>query len=172
MGKVVKVVVWIHMITGDTSGHNELCGKFNSNGNTQCPYRCCLCSHEQLSDSIAQCTMITLEDVSNAKDTPGGLEKLSVHDIKNAFSGVPISDTKRGIFGICPAETLHVLGNGVIKYQFACNVNLIGPGESRKKQKMSTTVCSRTWHVMLLGKVNVIIQGFVRPGRALVTAPR
>ena len=135
MGKIVKVVVWIHMITGDTSGHNELCGKYNSNGNTQCPYRCCRCSHNQLSDSIAQCTLVTLDDVSNATKRPGGLEGLSLHDIKNAFSGVPISDMVHGIFGICPAETLHVLGNGVIKYQFVCNVNLIGPGESKKKEK-------------------------------------
>ena len=135
MGKIVKVVVWIHMITGDTSGHNELCGKFNSNGNTQCPYRCCLCPHHRLSDSIAQCRLITLKDVSNAEKRPGGLDELSVHKIENAFTGVPISDIVRGIFGMCPAETLHVLGNGIFKYQFICNVQLIGPGESKKKEK-------------------------------------
>ena len=135
MGKIVKVVVWIHMITGDTSGHNELCGKFNSNGNTSAPYRCCLCPHERLSDSIAQCTLITLKEVSNAGERLGGLDKLSLHKIRNAFTGVPISDIVHGIFGICPAETLHVLGNGIIKYQFACNVQLIGVGDSKKKEK-------------------------------------
>ena len=44
MGKKVKVVVWVHIITGDTSGHNEMCGKYNSNGNTNCPYRHCFCA--------------------------------------------------------------------------------------------------------------------------------
>jgi len=110
--------------------------------------------------------MITLEDVSNAARRPGGLDELSLHNIKEAFSGVPISDMVSGIFGICPAETLHVLGNSVIKYQFVCNVNLIGPGESKKKEK--------DLYDSLFENVarDVITREFVHRGRALATAPR
>ena len=49
MGRKVKVVVWVHVITGDTSGHNKMCGKYNSNGNTSCPYRHCFCKEHNLS---------------------------------------------------------------------------------------------------------------------------
>ena len=31
-------MVWIHIITGDTDGHNELVGQFNANGNTACAH--------------------------------------------------------------------------------------------------------------------------------------
>ena len=37
MGKRVKVVVWVHIITGDTSGHNEMCGKYNPMGTQAAP---------------------------------------------------------------------------------------------------------------------------------------
>ena len=30
MGRDVNVVIWIHIITGDTSGHNDLCGHMNA----------------------------------------------------------------------------------------------------------------------------------------------
>ena len=36
---------------------------------------------------------------------------------------------------MCPAETLHVLGNGGMKYQFACNNELVGLGQSKMKEK-------------------------------------
>ena len=29
MGRAVKIVVWVHIVTGDTSGHNELCQNYN-----------------------------------------------------------------------------------------------------------------------------------------------
>ena len=98
MGRVVKVVVWIHIITGDMSGHNELCQKYNCS-NTTCPYRDCMCGKDDLSDSIAQCQYLTLEDVAKAIHE-GRLHELSMHDIDSAFDNVPISDIIRGIFGI------------------------------------------------------------------------
>ena len=38
MGRQVTLKVWIHLITGDTSGHNDLCGHMNS-GNASIPIR-------------------------------------------------------------------------------------------------------------------------------------
>ena len=155
-GRIVKVVVWIHFITGDTSGHNDLCGKYNSNGVTNCAYRCCMCglsrpidpsctlippavaaeaSMASLSDPVAQCHLISLAMVAQVAQAPGGLHTLSLHNIVNAFINVPLSDLVNGIFGICPAETLHVLGNGIIKYMFRCIIELVGPGQSRMAEK-------------------------------------
>jgi len=42
MGKKVCVKVWIHFITGDTSGHNNLVGHMNAS-NMKFPYRDCKC---------------------------------------------------------------------------------------------------------------------------------
>jgi len=134
-GRVVKVHVWIHIVAGDTSGHNECTGKFNSNGNTACPWRDCLCQFGNLSDSIAQCELITLRHVEEAAQSDGGLASLSMHHIDNAFSHTPLSDQTRGIFGITPPETLHVLGGGVLPYIFACITQLIGPNKSKQAEK-------------------------------------
>ena len=60
---------------------------------------------------------------------------MSMHDIDSAFANVLISDIIRGIFGIVPAETLHVLGTGIIKYMLKAIVQLVGPNESKKQEK-------------------------------------
>ena len=93
-----------------------------------------MCGKDDLSDSIAQCQLLTLEDVAKAIHE-GRLHELSMHDINSAFDNVPISDIIRGIFGIVPAETLHVLGTGIIKYMLKAIVQLVGPNESKKKEK-------------------------------------
>ena len=63
MGKQTKVFVWIHFIAGDTSGHNNLCGKFNCNGETAMPYRCCWCPFAAMADPHPACRLMTLADV-------------------------------------------------------------------------------------------------------------
>ena len=67
--------------------------------------------------------------------TPDGLSKMSMHEIVNAFTNVPLSDLCHGIFGILPGEVLHVLGQGIIKYMFKCITNLLGPGDLKKREK-------------------------------------
>ena len=135
MGRKVKVVLWIHILAGDCSGHNEVAGKFNCNGNTACPYRDCLCTKNHLSDPISSCKLVTIDDVEQARSTPNGLSKMSMHEIVNAFTDVPLSDLIHGIFGILPGKALHVLGQGIIKYMFRSITNLLGPGDSKKTEK-------------------------------------
>jgi len=82
---------------------------------------------------------MTLADVSLAmQDEKGpkeGLSKLSMHYIDNAFSDVPLSDKEHGIFGCVPAEMLHVLGTGILKYLFESVSDLIGPNDSKKGER-------------------------------------
>ena len=132
MGRRVCVKVWIHIIAGDTSGHNNVCGHYNVS-NSNCPYRHCICTLQQLSDAVAQCYLITLNDVKDL--TPRELVDWSKHDIDNAFDDTPLSDQLHGKFGVTPAEMLHVCGNGVYKYQFESTKDLIGKKDSRQKQK-------------------------------------
>ena len=132
MGRRVCVKVWIHIIAGDTSGHNNVCGHYNAS-NSNCPYRHCICTLQQLSDALAQCYLISLDDVKDL--TPRELVDWSKHDIDNAFDDTPLSDQIHGKFGVTPAEMLHVCGNGVYKYQFESTKDLIGKKDSRQKQK-------------------------------------
>ena len=81
-------------------------------------------------DSYMQ--LVTIEELEQACNTPNGLTTMSMHDIDNAFSDVPLSDLIHGIFELLPGDTLNLLGNGIIKYMFKSIVHLIGPGDSRK----------------------------------------
>ena len=118
-----------------------------------------MCGKDDLSDSIAQCQLLTLEDV--AKTThKGRLHELSMHNIDSAFDNVPILDIIRGIFGIMPAETLHVLGTGIIKYMLKAIVQLVGPNESKKTEKETCLIfCTRILFGMQLDKASVTFRG-------------
>ena len=58
MGETVSVKVWIHFITGDTSGHNNLVGHVNGS-NMKYPYRDCKCERHKLSKSSPKCKLVT-----------------------------------------------------------------------------------------------------------------
>jgi hypothetical protein len=66
LGKKVTVKTWIHFIAGDTSGNNNLIGKYNSSNALQ-PYRDCHCLLEELSNPIPKCALITIEEYNVAK---------------------------------------------------------------------------------------------------------
>ena len=59
MGRQVTLKIWIHLITGDTSGHNDLCGHMNS-GSANLPIRNCRCSWDDLDDPDLVCQFTTL----------------------------------------------------------------------------------------------------------------
>lgn len=130
MGKKVRVVVWIHFIAGDTSGHNNLVGQMNG-GKPQYLYRDCYCSHDQMAQYRPNCILVTLADIEEARKSEDGLTLISKKNIRNAFDNVPLSDTIHGIFGAVPAEMLHVSGTGLLKYMFKCFCNLIGSDKKK-----------------------------------------
>ncbi len=81
MGKKECVKVWIHFITGDTSGHNNLVGHMNGS-NMKYPYRDCKCELHELSESRPKCKLVTLDEIRNATNTRNGLAELSKKPLK------------------------------------------------------------------------------------------
>jgi hypothetical protein len=71
MGQGVCVKVWIHLIAGDTLGHNTLVGHLNG----LLPkyiYRDCKCLFDELSSPIPSCLLISLEEMQQASKTQDG----------------------------------------------------------------------------------------------------
>lgn len=116
LGRNVIIKSWIHFIAGDTSGHNNIIGQFNSS-NAMYPYHDCTCLLSQMSNQIRQCKLITLSDFHAAKAENCFHNLLCLHNIDNTFENVPFGDLVHGIFGCVPAEMLHISGNGIMQYQ-------------------------------------------------------
>ncbi len=60
MGRHVYVKLWIHLIAGDTSRHNNIVGHMNG-GSPKYIYRDCKCLFEDSSSLIPNCHLITSE---------------------------------------------------------------------------------------------------------------
>ena len=71
MGRHVCVKVWIHLIAGNTLGHNTLLGHFNG-GLPKYIYRDCNSLFEEFSNPIPSCSLITLEEMQQAHMTQDG----------------------------------------------------------------------------------------------------
>ena len=124
MGKKVSVKVWIHFITRDRSGHNNLVGHMNGS-NMKCPHRDCKCELHELSKSRTKCKLVTLDEIRDAMKTRNGLASLSKKAIKKAFDNVWFGDQTYVLLGSVPAEMLHVVSTGIQKYIFEYLDNLI-----------------------------------------------
>jgi hypothetical protein len=75
MGQHVFVKLWIHFIAGDNSGHNNLVGHMNR-GQPKFIYRDCRCLFDDLSIPIPLCSLITSEELKQARLTEYGLTNL------------------------------------------------------------------------------------------------
>jgi hypothetical protein len=71
MGWLVPVEIWIHFIAGDTSGHNNLVGHING-GWLQFIYQDCRCLFDDLSRPMPTCSLITPEELKQARLTEDG----------------------------------------------------------------------------------------------------
>ncbi len=79
------------------------------------------------------CSLITSEEVKQARLTEDGLTNICKKNISNPFENVPFGDLKYGLLGSVPAEMLHVSGTGLLKHIFGCLDNLIGGPNLKKK---------------------------------------
>jgi hypothetical protein len=131
MGRRVSLRVWIHLIAGDTLGHNSFVGHVNG-GLPKYLYRDCKCLFEELSSPIPSCLPITLDELQQARLTEDGLKNLCKKNFISAFDNAPLSDNVYGLLGCTPSEMLHVSGTGLLKYMFECLVELISLTRSRK----------------------------------------
>jgi hypothetical protein len=97
-------------------------------------YRDCKCLFEDLSSPIANCHLITSEEIKQARLTDDGLTNLCKKDISNAFENVPFANQVYRLLGSVPAEMLHVSDTGLLKHMFGCLDGLIGGAKSKKRQ--------------------------------------
>jgi hypothetical protein len=130
LGKQVTIKPWIHFIAGDTSGHNNIVGQFNSSS-ASFPYRDCMCTKSQLCNPVPQCALIKLSDYACHKQNTS-LHQMSLHDINNSFIDLPFGDPVHGVFGCVPAEMLHVSGNGIMQYILDVINSIIGLGKNKQ----------------------------------------
>jgi hypothetical protein len=75
MGWHVCVKLWIHFIAGDTSGHNNLVGHMNG-GRPKFICQDCRCFFDDLSSPIPMYSLITSEELKQARLTEDGLTNL------------------------------------------------------------------------------------------------
>ncbi len=135
----VCVKLWIHVIAGDTSGHNNLVGHMNGR-QPKFIYWDCRCLLDDLSSPIPMCSLITSEELKQSRLTVDGLTNLCKKIISNAFENVPFGDLKYGLLGSVHAEMLHVSRSITLAYSNTCLVVLIIWLEARiwkKKDKES-----------------------------------
>ena len=144
LGKLVTIKPWIHFIAGDTSGHNNIVGQYNSSS-ASFPYRDCMCTKSQLCDSVPQCKLITLSDYAFHKKH-SSLHQMSLHDINNSFIDLAFGDPVHGVFGCVPAEMLHVSGNGIMQYILDVINSIIASG---KNKQMSLHLLDTLHHNMV-----------------------
>jgi hypothetical protein len=79
------------------------------------------------------CSLITSEELKQARLTEEGLTNLCKKHISNAFENVPLGDLKYVLLGSVSAEMLHVSGTGLLKHMFGCLDNLIvGPNLKKR----------------------------------------
>jgi hypothetical protein len=79
------------------------------------------------------CSLITSEELKQARLTEDGLTNLCKICISNAFENVPFGDLKYGLVRSVPDEILLDSGTGSLKHMFGCLDNLTG-GPNLKKR--------------------------------------
>ncbi len=143
MGKQRTVLPFIHLMNGDASGQQALVACYNKHFGTKCPMRKCLCGASDLGNPEAQCILRTPELVQEARESQAGLASISMHDIQNAFEGVPLGDQVYRQFGVVPSEVLHMLESGIYKYENRAVVQILGAKESNASEKNNLDILHR-----------------------------
>jgi hypothetical protein len=92
-------------------------------------------SFEELSMPIPSCSLITLDELQQARLTEDGLKNLRKKNFNSAFDNVPLSDNLHGLLGCTPSEMLHVSGTGLLKYMLESLVALISLTRSSKQDR-------------------------------------
>jgi hypothetical protein len=128
-------------IAGDTSEHNNLVGHMNG-GWPKFIYQNCRCLFDDLSSPIPMCSLITTEELKQARSTENGLTNLRKKSISNAFENAPFDDLKYGLLGSVPAEMLHVSCTGLLKHMFGCLDYLIGGPNLKIKIRNHLMICT------------------------------
>ena len=120
-GKIyqVNMVFPLCLFVVDIQGAHKLVGMFDSYSQVERPCISCDCTFDNLDNFRVQCNAIIHDDMRNAiiNKSKDELKQYSQHKLpENAFFNVSTGGWKYGIWGLCPAEILHQLYEGLIKY--------------------------------------------------------
>jgi hypothetical protein len=93
-----------------------------------------LCDELSRSSPIPTCSLITSEELKQARLTEDGLTNLckKTKNISDAFENVPFGDEIYELLGSVPTKMLHVSGTGLLKHMLSCLGKLIGGTNSKK----------------------------------------
>ena len=139
-GKDHRVVLhpYVPFIIGDTEGHDRLCGHYTARfAGVQQLCRTCECPTLLTGYSKAKYPHRLPKRID--KLVLGGnmeaLKSRSQHYLASGFSGVRFgAHNKRGIFGACPGEMLHLISLGWFKYCLEAFAAQVGPNSFALKQ--------------------------------------
>ncbi|KAI2513242.1 hypothetical protein MHU86_1280 [Fragilaria crotonensis] len=122
MGKKHPIVLhpYIPFMVGDTEGHDRLCGHYNARfSSVKQLCRACECPTDKTGYSQAKYPHRKPSVIDRLVN--GGklrqLQLMSLNYLSNGFTDVRFGlHNKRGIFGACPGEMLHLISLGWFKY--------------------------------------------------------
>jgi len=111
---------YVPFIVGDTEGHDRLCGHYTARFmEVKQLCRICECPSYLTGYSKSKFPHRLPRKVDSLvqRGLTGELQSISQHYLKNGFEGVRFGmHNKRGIFGACPGEMLHLISLGWFKY--------------------------------------------------------
>lgn len=133
-GKVHRVTfrVVVPFIVGDTEGHDRLCGHFTARfQNVAQLCRICECPTHLTDYSKAKFPFRVPSKVNARKGDQEELRAISQQNLLNAFDHINFgSHNKRGIFGACCGEILHMIQLGEYKYILEAFFDQVGKDSS------------------------------------------
>ena len=115
----VNMVFPLCLFVVDIQGAHKLVGMFDSYSQVERPCISCDCTFDNLDNVHTQCNAVIHDDMYNAiiNKSKDELKQYSQHKLPdNALFNVSTGGWKYGIWGLCPAEILHQLYEGLIKY--------------------------------------------------------
>jgi Plavaka transposase len=126
---------YIPFIVGDTEGHDRLCGHYTARfDKVKQLCRSCICPTSKMGHSKADYMLRTPAQVKRDMSHPNRvavMQSQSQHILKSAFDNVRFgSHNRRGIFGACPGEILHLVLIGWFKYAMESFVGQAGAASS------------------------------------------
>ena len=138
--------MYVPFIIGDTEGHDQLCGHYKCRtGSVAQLCRACVCPTKLCGWSKAKFKfrMSATVDRMISNQKTDELQAMSLHSLRNGFRNVQFgsSHNKRGIFGACPGETLHLVLLGWFKYVIEAFVAQAGAHSNTIQQYDS--LCAR-----------------------------
>ena len=107
-------------LLGDVEGHDKHCGRFGSHS-TQVLCRECNCRLDNADNPHEHCSRTSAKVVADhvSDGNTEWLKDNGYHNVVNAYTPMDFGANKLGVNGCCPAEVLHFVQSGLMKYAHA-----------------------------------------------------